>query len=140
MRDQTQKADHLNTAILYYRRKNISSRLYAEFYQSRLLKKVARRDPDLLTCMVSLRLTNRSLQRDSSFQLNVRTTMHWLSGLTRNSNHYPDSISTQSPNESDIPVSYDVSSLFTNLPLGETIQILVEKAFTNNWLNLTHTN
>ena len=62
MRDQTQKADHLNTTIPYYRKKNIWSRLYAEFYQRKLLTKFAQRDPDLLTCMVSLRLTNRSLQ------------------------------------------------------------------------------
>jgi len=32
-------------------------------------------------------------------------------------------------NESDILVCYDVSSLFTNVPLDETIQIPVEKAF-----------
>ena len=41
-------------------------------------------------------------------------------------------------NESDILVSYDVSSLFTNVPLGEKIHILVEKAFKNSWFNVTH--
>ena len=40
--------------------------------------------------------------------------------------------------ESDILVSYDVSSLFTNVPLDETIQILVDKAFSNNWFNTTY--
>ena len=35
-------------------------------------------------------------------------------------------------------MSYDVSSLFTNVPLEETIQILADKAFTNNWFNETH--
>ena len=35
-------------------------------------------------------------------------------------------------------VSYDVSSLFTNLPLDETIAILAEKAFRNNWFNSTY--
>jgi len=35
----------------------------------------------------------------------------------------------------DILVSYDVSSLFTNVPLDETIQLLANRAFTNNWLN-----
>lgn len=39
--------------------------------------------------------------------------------------------------ESDILVSYDVSSLFTNVLLDETINTLVEKAFTNNWFNFT---
>ena len=38
----------------------------------------------------------------------------------------------------DILVSYDVSSLFTNVPLEDTIQILADKAFTNNWFNSTH--
>ena len=38
----------------------------------------------------------------------------------------------------EILVSYDVSSLFTNMPLDETIEILVNRAFTNNWFNTTH--
>ncbi|KAL9980400.1 hypothetical protein ACROYT_G008988, partial [Oculina patagonica] len=41
-------------------------------------------------------------------------------------------------NEDDILVSYDVSALFTNVPLEETIQILANKAFTRNWFNETH--
>ncbi|KAL9963061.1 hypothetical protein ACROYT_G032227 [Oculina patagonica] len=41
-------------------------------------------------------------------------------------------------NETDILVSYDVSSLFTNVPLQETIEILAEKAFVDNWFNNTH--
>ena len=32
-------------------------------------------------------------------------------------------------------MSYDVSSLFTNVPLDETIKILADRAFRNNWLN-----
>ena len=35
-------------------------------------------------------------------------------------------------------MSYDVTSLFTNAPLGETIQILAEKAFAQDWFNETH--
>ena len=38
-------------------------------------------------------------------------------------------------NEEDILVSFDVSSLFTNVPLDETITILAKKAFTENWFN-----
>ena len=34
--------------------------------------------------------------------------------------------------------SYDVSSLFANVPLDETIEILVNRAFSNNWFNTTH--
>ena len=32
-------------------------------------------------------------------------------------------------------MSYDVSSLFTNVPLDETIKILADRAFSNNWFN-----
>ena len=37
-----------------------------------------------------------------------------------------------------ILISYDVSSLFTNVPLDETIDILARKAFENNWFNDTY--
>ena len=40
--------------------------------------------------------------------------------------------------ENDILVSYDVSSLFTNVPLNETINILVDKAFADDWFNQTY--
>ena len=41
-------------------------------------------------------------------------------------------------NPGEILVSYDVSSLFTNIPLDETIDILAHKAFENNWFNDTY--
>ena len=41
-------------------------------------------------------------------------------------------------NRSDILVSYDVTSLFTNVLLDETIQILADKAFNDGWFNKTH--
>ena len=41
-------------------------------------------------------------------------------------------------NENDILVLYDVSALFTSVPLEETIQILANKAFAQNWFNKTH--
>ena len=42
-------------------------------------------------------------------------------------------------NKGEILVSYDVSSLFTNVLLDETtIEILVNRAFSNNWCNTTH--
>ena len=37
-----------------------------------------------------------------------------------------------------ILVSYDVTSLFTNVPVDETIQILAEKAFKDDWFNKQH--
>jgi hypothetical protein len=36
--------------------------------------------------------------------------------------------------EGDILVSYDVASLFTNVPVDETIHILADKAFEKEWL------
>ena len=41
-------------------------------------------------------------------------------------------------NRGDILVSYDVTSLFTNVPLDETIYILAEKALSDDWFNKTH--
>ena len=41
-------------------------------------------------------------------------------------------------NEDEILVSYDVTALFTNVPLDETIKILVNKAFTDDWFNKTY--
>jgi len=40
--------------------------------------------------------------------------------------------------EHDILTSYDASSLFTNAPLEETIQILSNNAFAENWFNVTY--
>ena len=41
-------------------------------------------------------------------------------------------------NEGYILVLYDVPSLFTNVPLDETIAILTKKAFRDNWFNSTY--
>ena len=40
--------------------------------------------------------------------------------------------------DDEILVSYDVSSLFTNVPVDETIEILVEKAFHREWFNSSY--
>ena len=40
--------------------------------------------------------------------------------------------------DGEILVSYDVSSLFTNVPVDETVQILVDQAFHNEWFNKTY--
>ena len=40
--------------------------------------------------------------------------------------------------EGYILVSYEVSSLFTNVPLDEPVAILTEKAFMDNWFNSTY--
>ena len=51
---------------------------------------------------------------------------------------FAEEIRNTSFNDNDIIVSYDVTSLFTNVPLDETISLLAEKAFTNNWFNTTY--
>ena len=51
---------------------------------------------------------------------------------------FADEIRSSPMNEEDILVSYDVTALFTNVPLSETIDILVNKAFTNDWFNQTY--
>ena len=49
-----------------------------------------------------------------------------------------DEIKNTSIEPNHILVSYDVSALFTNVPLKETIDILVDKAFEGDWFNKTH--
>ena len=51
---------------------------------------------------------------------------------------FANEIRNLSINEDDILVSYDVTALFANVPLDETITILVNKAFTDNWFNKTY--
>ena len=41
-------------------------------------------------------------------------------------------------NNGDMLASFDVCSLLTNVPLEETIHILADKAFMNDWFNVTH--
>ena len=41
-------------------------------------------------------------------------------------------------NNGDILVSYDITLLFTYVPLEETISILADRAFTDHWFNKTH--
>ena len=51
---------------------------------------------------------------------------------------FAEEIQNLEVDENDILVSYDVTSLFTKVPLQETIEIIAEKAFVNNWLNEAH--
>ena len=59
---------------------------------------------------------------------------------------FADDLQGMKIDKQDILVSYDVSSLFTNVPVDETIKILAEKAFKDDWfykeydLNITKTN
>ena len=40
--------------------------------------------------------------------------------------------------ENDFLISHDVTAVFTNVPLDETIHLLMDKAFDDNWFNNTH--
>ena len=48
---------------------------------------------------------------------------------------FAEELREQEIGEDDLLVSYDVSSLFTNAPVDETIRILVDKAFEREWFN-----
>lgn len=48
---------------------------------------------------------------------------------------FADEIHKMEINNQEVLVSYDVSSLFTNVPVSETIELLAEKAFKDDWFN-----
>lgn len=51
---------------------------------------------------------------------------------------FADEIQQTPVKDNDVLVSYDVTALFTNIPVDETIQILADKAFSDDWFNKTH--
>ena len=51
---------------------------------------------------------------------------------------FADELHEMKINDQDILVSYDVSSLFTNVPVDETIESIAERAFENDWFNKEH--
>ena len=92
------------------------------------------------------RTINRSCLCAQSCPQPEPTTFNSQNGLTRHLNHSqqtPTQWKTSSGlhklvNEGDVLVSYDVTALFTNIPVDEAIQILANKAFENNWFNDTY--
>ena len=51
---------------------------------------------------------------------------------------FPEELQGMEINDHDILVSYDLSSLFTNVPVDETIENIVKRAFENDWFNKEH--
>ena len=51
---------------------------------------------------------------------------------------FVDDLQNIQVDDHSILVSYDASSLFTNVPVDETIEILAEKAFKGDWFNKEH--
>ena len=47
-------------------------------------------------------------------------------------------IASLKPNPTDVFVSYDIVSLFTSVPLDDTIEHIVKKALLDDWLLRTH--
>lgn len=45
---------------------------------------------------------------------------------------FSEDLTKLNANENDILVSYDVAALFTNVPIDETIELLVRKSFDDN--------
>ena len=58
-----------------------------------------------------------------------------LKPLSVNKFTIAEELREQEIGEDDLLVSYNVSSLFTNVPVDETIRILVDKAFEREWFN-----
>ena len=48
---------------------------------------------------------------------------------------FADELHEMEINEHNILVSYDLSSLFTNVPVYETMESMAERVFQNNWFN-----
>ncbi|XP_068684490.1 uncharacterized protein [Montipora foliosa] len=51
---------------------------------------------------------------------------------------FADELREMKIKEHDVLVSYDVSSLFTNVPVDETIESIAERAFEKDWFNKEH--
>ncbi|XP_068684732.1 uncharacterized protein [Montipora foliosa] len=51
---------------------------------------------------------------------------------------FAEHLATSKVTENTIMASYDVTALFTNIPVDKTIDILIAKVFQNNWFNVTH--
>ena len=122
----------------------------AKFFQNRLPTQFARKDHDSPIFMVRQRLKEKLAMRPilSATSTYNFALARWLDDklkpLSINSYtisdtfSFADEIRNLSLNETDILVSYDVSSLFTNVPLQETIEILPDRTFVDNWFNKTH--
>ena len=51
---------------------------------------------------------------------------------------FADELREMKIKDREVLVSYDVSSLFTNVPVDETIESITERTFENGWLNREH--
>ena len=51
---------------------------------------------------------------------------------------FADELREMKIKDHEVLVSYDVSSLFTNVPVDETIESIAERAFENDWFNREH--
>lgn len=141
---------HLNISIWSYKKRKNCIKLYIKFYLKQLLTHFLQRVLDWHTSMAFLRPTKPHwlsvIILSASGTYNYNPTK-WLEEKLKplSINEYTitdafifaDEIRTVSVIEDDMLVSYDMISLFTSMPQSETINILVEKAFTDDWFNTT---
>ena len=125
-------------------------RRYTRFFQKPRPNNFALKVPALRTCMASPKtLKERLCMRpilSASGTYNYPLAK-WLDEKLKplSTNKYCindifgfiDEIKNSSIQPNHILVSYDVSAIFTNVPLKETIDILVDKAFEGDWFNKT---
>ena len=64
----------------------------------------------------------------------MKGTKHVIDGIFQ----FAEWINKKQVQASDIMASYDVTALFINIPLDETIEYIVEEAFKGNWFNGTY--
>jgi len=97
-------------------------------------------------CIVAQRIAAHSCQRIVALAKWLDDKLAKLDKVPLAINHYTitdtfefvNEVNALTLNDGDVLVSYEVSSLFTNVPLDETIHILADKAFANDWFNKTH--
>ena len=77
----------------------------------------------------SISMSSHSISCPAKF---VTSIISPLAGTTsyfvKNSKHFTEMISEESVNRDEVMVSFDVKSLFTNVPVGEALDVIQGKA------------
>lgn len=147
--DQNPAAVHQSNFTRFFRKRKMPTQSYVKYYLRTSPTHSFPRVPDLLTFTAFPRLIKSSmrpiLSATGTYNYNLAKWLEEkLKPLSVNDFTITDAIRfseeiRNSPiGEDDILVSYDVTALFTNVPLNETINILVDKAFAHDQFNQTY--